>query len=67
MHIQLNANNEFETILKTLIPAPDLPSLLLDWNRGCFLGVKRPELEADLSPPSSSEVKNEWNYTSTPL
>jgi hypothetical protein len=28
--------------------------------------VKRPGLEADHSPPSSDEVKNAWNYTSTP-
>jgi hypothetical protein len=31
------------------------------------LGVKRPEREADHSPPSSAEVKNAWIYTSTPL
>jgi hypothetical protein len=30
------------------------------------LGVKRPGIEADHSPPSSAEVKNEWSYTSTP-
>jgi hypothetical protein len=30
------------------------------------LGVKRPRREADHSPPSSAEVKNEWSYTSTP-
>jgi hypothetical protein len=29
------------------------------------LGVKRPERKADHSPPSSAEVKNAWNYTST--
>jgi hypothetical protein len=29
-------------------------------------GVKRLELKADHSPPSSAKVKNEWNYTSTP-
>jgi hypothetical protein len=28
--------------------------------------VKRPGCEADHSPPSSAEVKNAWNYTSTP-
>jgi hypothetical protein len=31
------------------------------------LGVKRPEREADHSPPSRAEVKNEWSYTATPL
>jgi hypothetical protein len=30
------------------------------------LGVKRLGREADHSPPSSAEVKNAWNYTSTP-
>jgi hypothetical protein len=29
-------------------------------------GVKRPEREADHSPPSSAEVENAWSYTSTP-
>jgi hypothetical protein len=28
-------------------------------------GVKRPWREADHSPPSSAEVKNEWSYTPT--
>jgi len=41
---------------------PDLlwgpPSLLLNAQRGSFLGVKRPGLEANYSPPSSAEVKN---------
>jgi len=27
--------------------------------------VKRPGLEADQSPPSSTQVKNAWIYTST--
>jgi hypothetical protein len=30
-------------------------------------GTERPESEADHSPPSSAEVKNEWSYTSTVL
>jgi hypothetical protein len=30
------------------------------------LGVKRPDREADHSPPSSAEVKNAWSYASTP-
>jgi hypothetical protein len=29
-------------------------------------GIKRPECEADNSPPSIAEVKNAWSYTSTP-
>jgi hypothetical protein len=31
-----------------------------------FLGVKRPVLVADHSPPSIAEAKNVWSYTSTP-
>jgi len=31
------------------------------------LGIKRPAREADRSPPSGSEFKNEWSYTSTHL
>jgi hypothetical protein len=34
--------------------------------RGSFPGDKVPGCEADYSPPSSSEVKNAWNYTSIP-
>jgi len=30
-----------------------------------FPAVKRPGHEADHSPPSSAEVKNEWSHTST--
>jgi hypothetical protein len=30
------------------------------------LGAKRPECEADHSPPSSAEENNAWSYTSTP-
>jgi hypothetical protein len=29
-------------------------------------GVKRPVREADQSPPTSTEMKNTWIYTSTP-
>jgi hypothetical protein len=32
-----------------------------------FPGVKRPEREADHSPPTSAEVKKMWIYTTTPL
>jgi hypothetical protein len=44
------------------------------WGLGIFLwvpealslGVKQSGHEADHSPPYSAEVKNAWNYTSTP-
>jgi hypothetical protein len=34
--------------------------------QGLSLELKRPEHEADRSPPSNAEVKNAWSYTSTP-
>jgi hypothetical protein len=47
--------------------AVGLHSQLLSRYRGPFLGVKRPGLGVDHSPPSRAEVKNEWSYTSIPL
>jgi len=34
--------------------------------RALSQGVKRPRREADHSPPSSTELKSAWSYTSTP-
>jgi hypothetical protein len=31
-----------------------------------FPGVKRPGRDANLSPPSSAEVKNDWNNKAVP-
>jgi hypothetical protein len=48
-------------------PALGPPSPLSNGYRGALTPeVKRPGLEADCSPPSSTEVKNAWSYTSTP-
>jgi hypothetical protein len=42
------------------------PSLIIsNGYRGLFPGSKVIGREADHSPPSSAEVKNEWSYTST--
>jgi hypothetical protein len=39
----------------------------IQWVPGALsLGVERPGLEADHSPPTNSEVKNAWSYTSAP-
>jgi hypothetical protein len=39
----------------------------IQWVLGALsFGVKQLGHEADHSPPSSAEVKNEWIYTSTP-
>jgi len=35
--------------------------------QGSFLGLKQPGCKDNHFPPSSTEVKNEWIYTSTPL
>jgi hypothetical protein len=39
-------------------------SLLSNGYRGSLPGIKRPEREADHSPPASAEVKETWIYTS---
>jgi len=46
---------------KTSLPVLEPPYLLFHG-----LWEKRPLCEANHSPPSSAEVKNEWSYTSTP-
>jgi len=39
----------------------------IQWVPGALsLGVKRPERQADHSPPSNAKVTNAWGYTSTP-
>jgi hypothetical protein len=43
------------------------PSFLSSWYRGLPPGVKRPGSETDHSPPTSSEIKKMWLYTSTPI
>jgi hypothetical protein len=44
-----------------------LSNLLHNWYCGCPTVFTLSKREADHSPPSSAEVKNAWNYTSTPL
>jgi hypothetical protein len=39
------------------------PNHLFNRYRGLFSGLKRPGREADRSPPSRAEVKNDWRYT----
>jgi hypothetical protein len=43
------------------------PSLLYNRYKSYFQREKRPQREANHSPPPRTEVKNEWSYTSTPL
>jgi hypothetical protein len=55
--------------LFTTVPRPALGPTQppIQWVPGALsLGVKRPEREADHSPPSSVEAKNAWSYTSIP-
>jgi hypothetical protein len=65
----------YSTLLsgKTFLPSPKRPhrpwgphTLLLNACWGSLLRVKRMGRDADHSPPSRSEVKNEWSYTSAP-
>jgi hypothetical protein len=52
------------------ISRPTLPSTQPPIQRtleALFPGVKRPGHEADHSPPSSAEIKNEWSCIWTPL
>jgi hypothetical protein len=42
------------------------PSLLFNWYRGSFPGVKRPKREVCYWPISRVNVENEWSYTSIP-
>jgi hypothetical protein len=54
----------FTTEFRTA-PGPTQPPI--QWVSGALsLELKRPGREANHSPPSSTEVKNEWSYTSTP-
>jgi hypothetical protein len=53
----------FTTVSRTALGLTQPP---IQWIPGALsLGVKRPGLEADHSPPSSAKVKEEWSYTST--
>jgi hypothetical protein len=54
----------FTTLSRPVLGPTQPPN---QWIPGVLsLAVKLPEHEADNSPPSSAEVKNVWNYISTP-
>jgi hypothetical protein len=58
-----------QIFLFTITPRPALRLVQppTQWVRGSMsLGLERPGREADLSPPSSAEVKNVRSHTSTP-
>jgi hypothetical protein len=55
---------DYFTTVSRLALGPTQPPI--QWVPGTVsLGVKPPRREANHSPPSSTEVKNEWSYTST--
>jgi hypothetical protein len=63
-----NANPD-EGFVPSLISLDNLsgpPTFIFSGYRGSFAGAKRPECEVNHSPPSSSQVKKRWSYTSTP-
>jgi hypothetical protein len=54
----------FATVSRTALEPTQPP---FQWVPGALsLGVKRPEHEADHSPPYGADVKDAWSYTSTP-
>jgi hypothetical protein len=53
----------FTTASRTALGPTQAPIQWVPW--ALSLGVKRPEREADHSPPFSATVKNAWSYTST--
>jgi hypothetical protein len=60
------AGNFLLTTASRTVLRPTQPPI--QWAPGALAsGVKRPGREANHSPPSSAEVKNAWNYASTPL
>jgi hypothetical protein len=61
--IRAGAGKSYFCICRRVCSPPTLP---VTGYRGISLGVKRPDREADHSPPSSAEVTNAWIYTSTP-
>jgi hypothetical protein len=52
---------------KTSRPALRPTQTRIQWVRSSSPGLKRPPRDGEHSHSSSAEVKNEWNYTSTPL
>jgi hypothetical protein len=56
----------FDTSFPLLVRAIDNAYFSLYFKGAFTPGIKRPERETDHSFPSSAEVKNAWNYTSTP-
>lgn len=55
------------TIFFTLPGTLDTVTVLIVVSQGITLKVKRPESEANHSPPSTAEVKSQHSYTSFPL
>jgi hypothetical protein len=68
--VQFPGGAIMEMLLMATVSTPALgPSQPpIQWVSGAlFLWVKRPEREADHFPPFSTEVKNTWSSTTTPL
>jgi hypothetical protein len=60
--VPIRARFSFSPLHPDWIRGP--PSLLFNGCQRLSLGIKRPEREADHSPPAFAEVKNTWIYTS---
>ena len=64
----IQTGTEDFSLLKNVQTSSVAQPASFQWLLGAlFPAVKRPGCEVDHSPPSSTEVKNEWNYTSISL
>jgi hypothetical protein len=65
-----NTNTKFSEIIAITLPTISVTLLVKKGSSGVPRAlspeIKRPRLEADDSPPSTANVKDAWNYTSTP-
>lgn len=66
--VQFPAGTRYISFLQNIEAGSDPFHAQIEWVTWALaIGVKRPEPEADNLHSSSVEVKNNWNYTPTPL
>ena len=66
-HCKFHQSSLLNSFPKTLTVAPGTNLPTIQWLLGVsFPRVKQVGRKADLSPPPSAKVKNEWSYTSSP-
>ena len=65
--VQLLAVERDVSLLQTVQPGSKTHRASYSGVQGSFSGINQPGCESDHSPPSSTKVKSEWSYTSSPL